>query len=130
MSKVIKASGAYAKKAPYEFEGVKYDADITNGDTVTIKSEGMIVSGGKFGDQHVFSIETRNGDKNIALNQSTINVLVDELGDDSKEWVGREVQVIIKKDIVAGEKRDIAYLVTGDWKLDDYGDLVKDGILF
>ncbi len=124
--KIIKIGGAYVRKLPYEYEGQKYDADIKKGDTVTIKSEGQIVEG-QFGAQHVFLIETRNGDKNIALNQTTLNLLHDELGEDSKEWVGKKVQVLIKKDTVAGKKVDIAYLVTPGWALDEYGDLIKEG---
>lgn len=124
ITKIVKIGGAYAKKLPYEYEGVKYDADIKKGDEVTIKSEGQIVAG-QYGDQMVFLIETRNGDKNLTLNQTTLNILHDELGDDSKNWVGKKVKVLIKKDTVAGKKVDIAYLVTDGWVLDEYGDLVK-----
>ena len=124
MVKKTSIGGAYARKAPYEYEGKNYEADIKNGDTVKILTEGTVVTG-QFGDQQVFSIETRNGEKNITMNQTTINVLVDEFGDDSKLWIGKEVRVILKKDVVAGKKVVIAYLVSGDWALDDFGELVK-----
>ena len=117
-------SGAYARKAPYEYEGKSYEADIKNGDTVKILNEGSIVSG-QFGEQYVFGIETRNGEKNFTMNQTTLNVLHDELGEDSKDWVGKSVRVITKKDVVAGKKVEIAYLVTGEWGLDEWGDIAK-----
>jgi len=116
----------FARKAPYEYEGVKYEADIKNGDTVTILDGGAIENG-QFGDQHNFKIKTRNGDKKIGFNQSTVNVLIEEIGDDSEDWIGKEVKVIIKKDVIAGKKVEVAYFVTGDWQLDDYGALEKIG---
>ncbi len=126
MIKKTSIGGAYARKAPYEYEGTQYDADIKDGDTVKILNEGTVVTG-QYGDQHVFLIETRNGEKNQTMNQSSINVLVDEFGEDSKQWVGKEVKVILKKDVVAGKKVVIAYLVAGDWTLDDFGQIVKLG---
>lgn len=124
MIKKTSVEGAYAKKAPYEYEGKQYEADIKNGDVVVILNEGSTVSG-QFGEQQVFQIETRNGPKNITLNQSSINVLVDELGEDSKDWVGKSVQVITKKDVIAGKRVEIAYLVTAGYVLDEWGDLHK-----
>ena len=119
-------AGAYAKKAPYEYEGKSYEADIKNGDTVTILNAGSTVVG-QFGEQQVFSIETRNGPKNFTMNQTTVNVLAQEFGDESNDWVGKKVSVVTKKDVVANKKVEIAYLVAGDWGLDEWGDIVKKG---
>lgn len=118
--------GVFARKAEYEYEGTSYEADIKNGDKVKILNSGDTVVG-QFGEQKVFSIQTRNGEKNLTFNQRTINVLIGEFGDDSEKWVGKEVSVILKKDTIAGKKVVIAYLVTEGWGLDDYGDLVKEG---
>lgn len=126
MQKKTTVAGAYARKQPYEYEGKQYDADLKNGDKVKILSAGQIVIG-QYGEQKVFSIQTRNGDKNITLNQSSENILIDEFGDDSEAWVGKEVNVILKKDVVAGKKVIIAYLVVDGWHLDEFGDLVKEG---
>lgn len=127
MVKKTSIGGAYARKAPYEYEGKSYEADIQDGDTVKILNEGTVVTG-QFGDQHVFLIETRNGEKNQTLNQKSINVLIDELGEDSKGWIGKDVKVILKKDTIAGKKVIVAYLVAGDWYLDEWGELVKEGV--
>lgn len=125
--KVIKktsVAGAYARKEPYTYEGKEYDADIKNGDRVIVRSKGDIVTG-EYGDQMVFSIGTRNGDKNANFNQSSINALIDEYGDDTDNWVGKEVTVLTKKGVFGGKKAIAAYYVTSAWTLDEYGDLVR-----
>lgn len=116
----------YANKEPYEWDGRHFDADIMNGDVVTIRDEGTIETGGKFGDQHYFKIETRNGVKKAPFNQSSLNILAQEWGDESREWVGKRVNVITQKAIVAGERRIKVYYVTDGWHLDEWGDLVKN----
>ena len=115
----------YARKEAYEYEGTKYEADIQDGDTVTIKDEGRIEDG-TYGEQHKFAIETRNGDKRASFNQSTINILVDAFGSDSKDWVGKKVNVLTKKTVIANKKVTVVYFVTDGWYLDDYGDLEND----
>lgn len=115
---------AFARKAQYEYDDTKYEADLKDGDIIKILNTG-IVEEGKFGEQHNFKIETRNGEKKMSFNQATINVLIKELGEDSETWINKDVRVIIKKDTIAGKKVDIAYLVVGDWNLDEYGELCK-----
>lgn len=127
--KVFKKVGGgvpFVRKAPYEYDGTKYDADIKNGDVIRITDAGNVEQG-QFGDQHNFRVKTRNGEKKIALNQKTLNVLIDEFGDDTEAWIGKDVNVILKKDTIAGKKVEIAYLVVAGWKLDEYGELVKEG---
>ncbi len=126
VNKVVKVGGAYAKKEAYEYEGKHYEADIQNGDTVTILDGGTEVTG-QFGEQTVFTIKTRNGDKNYPINQGSINILIDAFGDDTLAWVGKEVKVLTKKGIFAGKKGIASYLVTDAYELDDFGELVKKG---
>ena len=124
MVKVVNVGGAFARKEDYEYEGKKYEADLQNGDKIKILSEGEIVSG-QFGEQTVFKIETRNGEKNYPMNQKSINILIDSFGEDSKKWIDKEVDVLTLKGVYAGKKGIASYLVTDGWILDDYGDLVK-----
>lgn len=124
VQKKTSVAGAFARKEPYSYEGKDYEADILDGDRVVIKSKGDIVTG-EFGDQLVFSIETRNGDKNANFNQSSINTLIDAYGDDTDLWVGKAVKVLTKKGIFGGKRGIAAYFVTDDWTLDDFGDLVR-----
>jgi hypothetical protein len=124
MIKKTSVAGAFARKEPYTYENKDYDADIKNGDRVVIKSGGDIVTG-EFGDQMVFVVATRNGDKNANFNQSSVNVLIDSYGDDSAAWVGKEVKVLTKKGMFGGKRAIAAYFVTDDYVLDDFGDLVR-----
>ena len=124
MIKKVNTGVGFARKAPYEYEGTQHEADLKDGDTIKILDGGMIETG-QFGDQHNFKIETRNGEKKMSFNQATVNVLIDELGEESETWINKEVRVILKKDTIAGKKVIIAYFVIGEWGLDEYGELVK-----
>lgn len=128
MKMITKATSdgiGYASKSDYEYEGKTFDADLKDGDTVTILNEGVIEPG-QFGDQHYFKVKTRNGEKKAPFNQSSINILVPALGDDSETWIGKEVNVLTKKTVIAGNKVIVAYFVTEGYYLDDFGDLVND----
>lgn len=116
----------YARKEAYDYDGTHYEADLKNGDIVTIL-DGGVTEQGTFGDQDNFKIKTRNGEKKLAFNQKTKNVLIDEFGNDSENWIGKSVNVILKKDVIAGKKVIIPFLVTEGWQLDEYGELVKPG---
>lgn len=116
VNKVVKARGEYAKKG----------TDIMPGDEVTIADEGEWTDG-QYGKQFVIKIHTRNGDKNVNLNQTSINILHDEFGKDSAGWVGKHVIIRAKKDVVAGKKVEIYYFVTPEWDFDDFRELVKAG---
>lgn len=117
----------FARKMTYEYDGVKYEADIKDGDIVTILDSGSVETG-QFGEQYNLKIKTRNGDKRVTLNQNTINVLVDEFGEDAENWIDKEVKVLTKKAVIAGKKVIIVYLVSGEWFLDEYGELIRPTI--
>ena len=128
MEMITKATSdgiGYASKTDYEYEGKTYEADLKNGDKVTILNDGVIEQG-QFGDQHYFKVKTRNGEKKAPFNQSSINILVPALGKNSEDWVGKEVNVLTKKTVIAGKKVIVAYFVTEDYYLDDFGDLTND----
>ena len=115
IQKVVRAEGEFAKKGEH----------IKSGDTVTIKNEGQWVDG-QYGQQLVMSIECTDGEtRNVNFNQTTQNILHDELGKDSKEWVGKDVLIRAKKDVVGGKKVEIYYFVTPNWDFDEYRELVN-----
>jgi hypothetical protein len=123
--KVVKktsVAGAYARKEAYNYEGTDYEADIKNGDMVEILNKGDVVTG-EYGDQYVFQIKTRNGEKNANFNQSSINALIDAYGDDTESWVGKEVKVLTKKGVYGGKKGIAAYFVPANYILNEYGEL-------
>ena len=115
---------AYARKENYEYEGKQYEADLKVGDTIKILNGGETEQG-TYGEQHIFNITTRNGDKRLSFNQNTINVLITEFGEDTDKWVDQDVKVILEKKLIAGKKCIVPYLVTEGWSLDDYGELMK-----
>jgi hypothetical protein len=116
----------FARKEPYEYSGVEYEADLKDGDTVKILDGGTLEEG-KFGEQNNFKIKTRNGEKKLAFNQSTINVLVEEFGGESEAWIGKEVKVFLVKKMIAGKKCIVPYLATDEYHIDDFGELAKIG---
>lgn len=124
MVKKTSVAGAFARKEPYSYEGKDYDADIMTNDVVRILNEGDTVSG-DYGEQQVFSIMTRNGEKNVTLNQTSINALIETFGDESSSWVNKDVQVSTKKDVVAGKRVIIAYIHPKTYALNEWGDLEK-----
>lgn len=118
----------FARKESYEYEGVKYEADVKNGDTVKILDGGTVEANNNYpGESTNFKIKTKNGEKKVGFNQKTTNILIEEFGDETEEWIGKEVKVLIHKTIIAGNKRNVLYLVTEGWSLDEYGELVKEG---
>jgi len=129
MKLTIKRGGGlpYARKDDYEYDGTQYEADLQNGDTVTILDGGETEQG-NYGEQIVFVVKTRNGDKKFTMNQTTVNVLIEEFGDDTETWVGKEVKVLTQKKVIAGKKCVVAYLATDAWSMDDYGELTKTAV--
>lgn len=114
IQKVLRAQGEYAKKGE----------DINPGDKVRIVNEGEWITG-DFGEQFVIKVQTKNGEKNVRFNQTTLNILHDEFGEDTANWVGKDVVIRVKKDVVANKKVDIYYFVTPNWDFDEYRELVN-----
>ena len=103
--------GAFAKK----------DVDYRNGDMVTILNEGKKIQG-NFGEQDVFLVKLPNGEeKNMNLNQTSINGLIDAFGEDSAGWIGKEVKVHLITQNVAGKFVKVTYLSHPDAELTENG---------
>jgi hypothetical protein len=54
-----------------------------------------------------------------------LNILIEEFGDETADWVGKEVTVRSKKDVVGGRKVEIFYFVTPNWDFDEYREITK-----
>ena len=52
-------------------------------------------------------------------------MLVQEFGEDTEQWINKDVNVILSKKIIAGKKAIVPYLVTKEWQIDEYGELYK-----
>mgnify|MGYP006923685324 CR=1 FL=1 len=115
----------YARKEAYEYDGNQYEADLQNGDKVTIMDEGAVEESGNFGPAFYATVKTRNGEKRAKISQPSINVLIDAYGPDSASWVGKEVNVLTLKGTWGGNKGIACYFVTDGYYLDDYGELTN-----
>ena len=104
VQKRTSVSGEFARKGE----------DIKNGDIITINNEGEVVSG-DYGDRNVFKVETKNGEKLLTFNQTSINYLIDAYGDETSKWVGKKIKVWIVKSSIAGKWKDVVYLSAPDW---------------
>ncbi len=108
------------KKSNIQGSWAKAKVDIDTGDKIEILSAGEIVPG-DYGDRHVFSVKTKNGEKNLTFNQTTMNYLIDAFGEETSDWIGEEVKVWIIKSNIAGKMRNVVYLTETDWIETDDG---------
>lgn len=110
----------------------KKGEDIKQDDIVKIASEGQVVEG-NFGEQNVFLIKLAKGEeKNVSLNQTSINNLIDAYGEDSKNWIGKDAKVWLIRGMVSGKMREMLYLAHPKAFFNDEGlfeleELTSDG---
>jgi hypothetical protein len=114
LQKIVRAQGEFAKP----------NQDFKDGDILTILDSGQIITG-NYGDQHVFGIKTPSGDKILGFNQTSINNLIDEFGEDTDKWVGQEIKVFLITQSVSGQMKKVCYLTPVSWDMveDDKGNL-------
>jgi hypothetical protein len=101
--------------------------NIFDKDIIKICNEGEWITF-RYKDQErkklVFLIKTKRGEeKLLPLNQKTINTLISAFGDETKNWVGKEVRVWIFKSQVGEKFVDVVYLTPPNWRFE------KDGFL-
>lgn len=100
LNKKVSMGVAFASKKSYEYEGKKFEADIKDGDIVTILTAGeSMIGSAQYGskEQIVFKITTRNGEKALPFNQTSLNNLIEAFGGDTENWVGKEAKIWIDK---------------------------------
>jgi len=102
---------------------VKKGEEIQSGNIVTITG-GVKERDNRFDPnrkQQIIKIKTEVGERYIGLNQESINILIDEFGsNDDKDWIGKNVKVLLAKKTIGNNRVIIAYLVGNSWELDDY----------
>ena len=98
---------------------LKKGEDFKDSDMVEIANEGKQTEG-QFGTQDVFLLKLRNGNEgNTNFNQTTINNLIDAFGEDSINWIGKKVKVMMIKQNVQGKIMSVYYFLHPDTILDD-----------
>ena len=113
------------KRLKYPF--VDKAVDVRSGDRVTILEESETMPS-KFGEQKVIAIKTKNGERYTNLNQTSINILSKEFqSTDDKNWIGKEVKILLAPKVIAGQRVKVAFLAGMDYELDEYMEPVKPG---
>ncbi len=102
------------KKITIQGQWAKIKEDINNGDIIVIADEGKLVAG-DYGERHVFKVQTKNGEKLLTFNQTSMNYLIDAFGAETNEWQGEKIKVWLVKSNVGGKMKDIVYLTAPNW---------------
>ena len=100
---------------------LKRGEDYKNGDSLEIANEGKQVEG-QFGLQDVFLMKLANGmEGNVSINQTSLNNLIDGYGEDSKNWIGKKVKVMV---ITIPGQGSRYYFLHPDAEVNEDGDFV------
>lgn len=126
LKKKVSLGIGFARKKAYEYQGTKYEADVRDGDIITILDGGKVVPG-QYGEQNVFTIKTRNGDKGLALNQVSQNNMIEAFGENTDGWVNKTVKVWTIRAMVAGKMQTVLYLAHPEWEMDEEGNFESNG---
>jgi hypothetical protein len=113
VQKQTNAQGEWAKKGD----------DIKDGDIVKILDAGQTITG-EYGDRLVFKVQTRNGERNLSFNKTSVNNLVDAFGDETTAWKGKEAKIWLIKAMVSGKLQNVVYLAHPKWHMQDDGSFV------
>ncbi len=98
---------------------LKKGTDICDGDIITIANEGKVQEG-QYGEQNIFLVKLKGGEEgNVSINQTSINTFIDGWGEDSVNWIGKEVKIEVIKMSVSGKIRQVYFFLHPDSILDD-----------
>ena len=98
------------KKESVQGDFVKVGEDLFDGDIIYFANEGKEVQG-DFGMFKSFKVKVKNGEiKDMAINQTSINNLVDVYGTETQQWLNKPALVWIIKQMVSGTLKDVVYL--------------------
>ena len=97
---------------------LKKGVDFKGGDTAKIKNEGQQIEG-QYGTQDVFLIEANGKEGNVSFNQTSINNLIEAFGEESANWVGKEVKIEMIRQNVQGKITPVYYFLHPSTELDE-----------
>lgn len=99
----------------------KAGLDLKDGDVVEILDAGQTDTSGNFGPKQVFKISTKGGEKNLSLNQTSLNNLGKAYGDETENWVNKKAKVFVIKQMVGDGLKNVVYLAHPKAEMDDEG---------
>lgn len=105
----------------------KPGSNILNGDVITFLDAGQMDEEGAYGPKMVFKVKVPRDveEKNLSLNQNSINNLVEAYGEETDDWVGKQAKAYVVKQMVGKEMKNVGYFVGRGFALDDNFKLVR-----
>lgn len=92
--------------------------DVVDQALATITNEGKEEES-KYGTRLQIGLKIASGeDKILTLNPTSKNMLIDQYGDDTKDWIGKEVRIHIVRTLVSGEMKRVIYLTHPNFDLE------------
>lgn len=112
----------YTKKESIGGEWLRA-AELESGTKLKIVGETRKVPG-EYGDRDVAKVEVNGfkGEKNVNINQTSLNAFIDAFGDESSNWIGKVVTAQTEKAIIAGKRRIVLYLIPDGFALQETTD--------
>jgi|TARA_Y100000034_G_scaffold64432_1_gene77952 hypothetical protein len=108
----------HEKKTSVQGEFAKKGEDIKDQDIITFVTGATEVEG-KYGPQMVFRMKMAGGEeKNLPLNQTSMNNMIDAYGDEDDKWVGVQAKVWMNRENVQGKFVQVIYLTHPDKDLE------------
>lgn len=85
---------------------IKVGRDIQGGEIITIKDEGETRENTTFKNpdgttklQYVFKVELNGDEKKLTLNKTSLKLIMEKYGPETKEWIGRQLKLNVAKTI-------------------------------
>jgi|TARA_R100001530_G_scaffold121166_1_gene88555 hypothetical protein len=110
----------YTKQTGVQGAWVK-SSEVEDGIKAKLVSESKPIEG-EYGTQDIAKIRFQGEEedsKNVRLNKTTINGLIDAFGDESKNWVNQVLTARTEKAQVAGKRVTILYLIPEGYGLSE-----------
>lgn len=79
--------------------------NVKDGDVVVIKSEGELVDTPSGVKRYRFEVEKDGQPYLWTMNQNTVNRLVDSFGDETENWVNKQVKLRLALVLVRGQEK-------------------------
>jgi hypothetical protein len=106
----------------------KKGEDFKDGDLLTILDAGQVVTG-NYGEQYVFLMRMPSGDeRNVTVNQTSMNKLIDGNGDDTEGWKGKKVRAWLNRENVSGKFVQVLYLTMPNQDLEGNMQVDEDAV--
>lgn len=102
-------------KVRLESNFVKANVNVKDGDIISLLDEGKYVVT-KFGKALNFTAKLSDGEeKTYTANGTTQKNLTNEYGDDTKNWMNKNLKVWVVRQVVKGKMTNVLYLTPEHW---------------